>query len=145
MRSPRLLALLVVLLVSVPAASAGTARVPIRHVLLGHSLHGRPIRAVVVGDRSAKQTVLVVGCVHGNECAGAPILTRLKYAQPPPGVALWLVPTMNPDGRAAGTRGNGPGRRPEPHTSRSTGRTSAASITQGRTRSRSPRRGSRGG
>ena len=76
-------------------------------VPLGHSVDGRPIRALVVG--SGPRNVLVVGCIHGNECAGVAVVRALARAKPPTGSRLWLVPTANPDGRARGTRGNARG------------------------------------
>ena len=85
------------------AGSAAASRV----VVLGRSLDGRVIRAVEVGDRAGIR-VLVVGCVHGNECAGMAITTRLERTTPR-GVDLWIVPVLNPDGRAARTRGNARG------------------------------------
>ena len=53
--------------------------------------------------------MLVVGCVHGDECAAFPVVARLIRRPPPPGVQLWVVPSVNPDGRRAGTRGNANG------------------------------------
>jgi len=48
----------------------------------------------------------VVGCIHGNECAGLAITSALAHEPVPRGVQLWLVPEMNPDGTAADTRQN---------------------------------------
>ena len=84
---------------------AGGAAAARRHVL-GHSVDGRPIVAYELGDSSASRKVLVVGCVHGNEPGGVAIANRLVRLPPPPGVDLWVVPTFNPDGEAANTRGN---------------------------------------
>src|SRR5207245_4518767 len=53
--------------------------------------------------------ILVVGCIHGNECAGIAIARRLAAAPPLSGIDLWIVPDLNPDGAAAGTRGNARG------------------------------------
>jgi protein MpaA len=77
--------------------------------LVGHSAQGRRIAAWELGDPSAARKVLVVGCVHGNECAGIAVLDRLRRLGPLDGVDLWLVPDANPDGHAAGTRGNAHG------------------------------------
>jgi protein MpaA len=53
--------------------------------------------------------VLVVGCIHGNEPAGMAIASALIRTAPPVGVNLWVVPDLNPDGVARGTRGNADG------------------------------------
>jgi protein MpaA len=77
-------------------------------VLLGRSVEGRPIEAVEVGDPHSAHRELVVGCIHGNEPAGIAIAQRLEHSSPR-GVDLWIVPDLNPDGRAADTRGNARG------------------------------------
>jgi murein peptide amidase A len=92
-------------LVSGFATSAANAPV-LRHVL-GRSVEGRPIVAFEVGEGSARRE-LVVGCIHGNETAGIAIARRLEHASPK-GLDLWVVPVLNPDGVAAGTRGNARG------------------------------------
>ena len=76
-------------------------------MLLGRSVDGRAITAVEVGDPMGTK-VLVVGCVHGNEPAGIAVANRLEQLSPN-GVDLWVVPDLNPDGRAADTRGNAHG------------------------------------
>ena len=76
-------------------------------VLLGHSSQGRSIRAVEVGDPSGTP-VLVVGCIHGDEPGGIAIARALERLSPH-GLDLWIVPVLNPDGLAAGTRGNAHG------------------------------------
>jgi protein MpaA len=53
--------------------------------------------------------VLVVGCIHGNECAGEAIVAWLEHAAVGPHTDLRLVPNLNPDGAAAGTRGDSRG------------------------------------
>lgn len=78
-------------------------------LVIGHSVEGRPIRATRVGSEAAPFNVLVVGNIHGNEPAGEAIIKRLRKAEPPDGVALWLVRTANPDGRAAVSRHNARG------------------------------------
>ena len=76
---------------------------------LGESTRGRPIRVVVVGDPSAARRVLVVGCIHGDECAGVAVARRLARAPAPAGAALWIVHNVNPDGTALGVRQNARG------------------------------------
>lgn len=97
-----LLALSLLLAIGVATASAST-------LVIGHSVRGRAIVAQVLGAAPAPRKVLVVGCIHGNECAGRAIVSALKRAPVPTGVQLWLVSTMNPDGAAAETRQNADG------------------------------------
>ncbi|CAA9541031.1 MAG: hypothetical protein AVDCRST_MAG79-1867, partial [uncultured Thermoleophilia bacterium] len=78
-------------------------------MLLGRSWQGRPIRVVRLGRADATRNILVVGCIHGTERAGLSVTARLQGATPPPGVALWVLGTLNPDGAAARTRGNARG------------------------------------
>jgi protein MpaA len=75
--------------------------------VLGHSVLGRPVVLERLGDPHGPR-VLVVGCIHGNECAGLAVVRALER-HPPRHVDLWLVPDLNPDGYAAGTRGNADG------------------------------------
>ena len=74
-------------------------------VVVAHSVQGRPLELVHVPGPGPR--VLVVGCIHGDECAGMAVVAALRQAQPQED--LWLVPTLNPDGLAAGTRGNAHG------------------------------------
>jgi protein MpaA len=96
--------LLAALIVLAAAATAGA-----RNVRIGRSVRGRPITAQVLGPDSAPRKILVVGCIHGNECAGIPILSALARASVRAGVQLWLVRELNPDGTAADTRQNADG------------------------------------
>lgn len=80
-----------------------------RIVTIGHSVEGRSMQAEVIGPNSAPRRILLVGCIHGNECAGRAILSALARLRVRRGVQLWLVPEMNPDGAAADTRQNAHG------------------------------------
>ena len=56
--------------------------------------------------------MLVVGCIHGTECAGTAVTRRVQRGRgggPPARADIWAIPDLNPDGRAAGSRGNGRG------------------------------------
>jgi protein MpaA len=77
--------------------------------VLGRSVEGRKLVAVERGDPAASRRVLVVGAIHGNETAGIAVVRRLERLALPAGIDLWLVATVNPDGVAAGTRGNAHG------------------------------------
>jgi protein MpaA len=88
--------------------AASSAATGARRVVLGRSVAGRPIVAFEVGDRDSRRRELVVGCIHGNETAGVAIAKKLEHASPR-GLDLWIVPSLNPDGMAAGTRGNAHG------------------------------------
>jgi protein MpaA len=81
---------------------------PIQQIEIGRSVQGRPIVAIERGTPGGRR-VMVVGVIHGDEAAGTAIVDRLMTAPVPPGVDLWLVPTMNPDGTALGRRGNANG------------------------------------
>ncbi len=66
-----------------------------------------PIIAEHWGPTSGLQ-VLVVGQVHGDECASAFVVNELRQ-RPPQNFGLWLIPTLNPEGHFRGTRTNGSG------------------------------------
>jgi protein MpaA len=94
-----------------PPGAAQEAAAPAPRVQrLGRSVEGRPIGLVRVGDPAAPRKVLVVGCVHGDECAGRSIVDRLRRgAAAPPGAELLLVRNLNPDGLRRRTRQNARG------------------------------------
>jgi protein MpaA len=78
-----------------------------RRLVIGHSVRGRAIVAYRKGDPSADRRVVVVGQMHGDETAGVRTARYIKNHVPVSrGSVLWVVPTMNPDGLAAGTRRN---------------------------------------
>ncbi|HKG36351.1 MAG TPA: M14 family zinc carboxypeptidase [Solirubrobacterales bacterium] len=94
-----------------PGAGGGDAgvRSPTERdvVLLGHSVRGRAVKAVRIGDRDARREVLVVGAIHGDERAGVRVIRRLRRRWADlRGVDLWTVRTVNPDGVARGMRPN---------------------------------------
>jgi murein peptide amidase A len=95
-------------LVGLAAVSAAAGPGVNQTITLGRSVQGRSITAIERGDPRGPN-VLVVGCIHGNETAGIRIVERLARLRPAPGVDLWLVPDLNPDGVQAQTRGNARG------------------------------------
>ena len=100
----RLIPLTVALFWLLAAAPAGA-----RRMVIGKSVQGRPIVAWSIGSDQAPRRILVVGCIHGNECAGLAITSALLHTPVPNGVQLWVVPEVNPDGSAAQTRQNAHG------------------------------------
>ena len=76
-------------------------------VLIGKSDGDLPIIAEHWGPTSGLQ-VLVVGQVHGDECASALLVNEFRQ-KPPENYGLWLIPTLNPEGHFRGTRTNGSG------------------------------------
>ena len=73
--------------------------------LLGRSYEGRPIHAVHVAGEGPR--ILVVGCIHGDECEGIEVTKLLERSQP--SFDLWLVHQLNPDGYARLSRTNAHG------------------------------------
>ncbi len=101
-RRRRLSAVMVAIVCCLFAAMPAGAK----RMVFGRSVQGRPLVAWSFGSDHARRKVLVVGCIHGNECAGLAITSALRHQPVPRGVQLWLVPEMNPDGTAADTRQN---------------------------------------
>ena len=91
-----------------PRARSGAdpAIVAARTLLLGRSEGGQPIVVVHAGDPRGTR-VLIVGCIHGTECAGIAIARLLERARTR--ADLWIVPDLNPDGHAIGARQDGRG------------------------------------
>ena len=77
-------------------------------MIFGSSVEGRPLTVTRRGNLDGVR-VLVIGCIHGNEADGMAIVEQLTRIDPPEGVDLWLVPTINPDGTAADIRHNASG------------------------------------
>ena len=96
-------AALAVLLLALPATAQP------RRLLLGRSVDGRRIEGVELGDPHSRTKLLVVGCIHGNECAGLAIVRALERLPTPSGLDLWVIENLNPDGYAADTRQNAHG------------------------------------
>ncbi len=121
--APASVAVLVMVAAGVePAAGRPDARAPVaprlqqegqqsraRRVVIGHSVDGRPIVAWAYGPSTAARKVLLIGVIHGNEQAGLAITSAERQRRVPPGVQLWIVPELNPDGVAADTRQNAHG------------------------------------
>ncbi|MQA74777.1 MAG: DUF2817 domain-containing protein [Solirubrobacterales bacterium] len=78
-------------------------------VTIGRSAEGRAIRAVAINGLSGGPPALVFGCIHGTECAGMRIARRIHAGRPPKGHGIVVVPDLNPDGLALGSRLNARG------------------------------------
>jgi murein peptide amidase A len=84
--------------------------VPRHREVIGHSRRGREIVAYRLGAADAPSRFLVCGQMHGDEMGGCFVVRKyLIHLAPPRGVQFWIVPTLNPDGRAAGRRTNARG------------------------------------
>lgn len=88
------------------ARTAAMPAVSRRRVRLGDSVQHRPIEALELRGAAPRQTALVVGAIHGDETAGIRVTRVLARSRPLPGVDVWIVLDLNPDGAAAGTRQN---------------------------------------
>jgi Penicillin-insensitive murein endopeptidase/Zinc carboxypeptidase len=85
-------------------------RLAVTRLELGRSALGRRISAVRIDTPGTARTVLVVGCIHGDECAGAVVTRSLaRDGLAPSGRDLLLVHDLNPDGSSRRTRQNGRG------------------------------------
>src|SRR6478672_7186818 len=87
------------------ASITGMALTLATALVVGHSVQSRPIE--LVHARGPGPRILVVGAIHGNETAGIAVVRALRRSHAD--ADLWLVPTLNPDGVAHGTRQNAHG------------------------------------
>ncbi|MCP4248014.1 MAG: murein peptide amidase A [bacterium] len=80
--------------------------------VVGISVEGRPIECRVLGRGS--DVVLIMATIHGNESAGTPLVRRLdahlhRHPDLLASRRVVLLPVVNPDGMAHGTRINARG------------------------------------
>lgn len=83
-----------------------SAAVAPQKLIVGKSSQGRAIVAVRQGDPRASRVLLVVGQMHGDERRAPLVVDEVRRLTPPPGVAIWTIRTLNPDGAAHRTRRN---------------------------------------
>ena len=99
-----------VLLAFATSAGAGHGGNERTRVRFGHSVQGRPLRAVRMGKPHARRTALVVGQIHGDEPVGREVIHALRHLDRGfKHAEVWTVLTVNPDGNRAGVRGNAHG------------------------------------
>ncbi|HET8955536.1 MAG TPA: M14 family zinc carboxypeptidase [Solirubrobacterales bacterium] len=79
-----------------------------RSGIVGRSVQGRSIEVHQLGDPRWSGELLVFGCIHGDEC-GAGSIEPLTGGCPDPSADVFLVPSLDPDGAAAGSRLNARG------------------------------------
>jgi protein MpaA len=77
--------------------------------MVGHSVRGHEIRVVERDGERPGRTVLIVGCIHGTECAGTAVTHRLLSGPAPGAGRLVVIENLNPDGRRLGVRTNARG------------------------------------
>lgn len=82
-----------------------------REVEIGRTALGRPIAALHFVPPSyarPRPPAVLVGAIHGDEPLSAHCLSRLcdDLLERPPGRDAWIIPALNVDGLAAGTKNN---------------------------------------
>jgi protein MpaA len=76
--------------------------------VIGQSVQGRDIIAFRMGDPNGRP-VLLIGVIHGNEAKGFGITQLIRTMPTPPGIDLWIIDSINPDGQFNDTRENANG------------------------------------
>lgn len=98
--------------IAAPSAVAVTDARCQDEIVVGTSRLGTSIVACQLrgSDPAVKRRLLVVGSMHGNETAGIDVVSQLMERDLTGlGANVWVIATVNPDGVAAGTRGNARG------------------------------------
>jgi protein MpaA len=90
------------------ATSRDRSSAVIERRVIGHSVQGREIVAWHLGEPGTR-TYVLISTMHGNEGATRFILQALRDGPAFDGINVWVLPTYNPDGLAAGTRRNAHG------------------------------------
>lgn len=100
---------LVAPVLTAPAQAAESTYVK-KRIVVGTTSKGREIVAYYRGDAQPRRVLLVLGQMHGDEPAGRDTAFQVaRKMRPRAGTGVWVIPSMNPDGRARGTRTNARG------------------------------------
>jgi len=91
------------------APSVANAATQVSPYHFGDSVGHRQLVAVATGAPNAEHTMVIVGCIHGNEGAGIPIIRALRAGATIANVRIWTITCVNPDGHRANTRQNARG------------------------------------
>jgi len=78
---------------------------------IGRSVLGRPIHALAFDPASyarPRPAAILFGAIHGDEPLGVHCLIELarELVAMPPGRQTWIIPVLNPDGLAGGSKNN---------------------------------------
>ena len=97
-------------LLAIGLSGSAPAQLPTEPVVtLGHSVQGRAIEALRIGDTTSPVKALVVGNIHGDEPSGLQITAALRSIPDLQGADIWVIDHLNPDGLAKGRRTNAHG------------------------------------
>lgn len=77
--------------------------------VIGRTVQDRKIYAFHLGDPDDRTTAVFIGAMHGDEQQSDDPIKHLRDHRPIRGVNLWVIPVLNPDGLARGTRKNARG------------------------------------
>lgn len=106
--------LFLILFLVAPLQAAPARQPSVEELTIGVSAQGRPITALRIGNGPIK--LVIVGNTHGAPEANTHVLAtmladyfRANSDDVPPTVRLYIIPTINPDGLALGTRFNARG------------------------------------
>ena len=82
-----------------------------RELEIGRTVMGRPISALHLAPASyarERPPAILFGAIHGDEPLGVHCLVELtrELVAQPPGRDTWIIPALNLDGLAAGTKNN---------------------------------------
>ncbi len=96
---------------TIPPTGEPTVDISLHWDDIGQSVQGRDLEVATIGDRSGA-AVVVVGSIQGDQPNTRDLISYLiedfnrDRNRIPAGVAFHFIPTINPDGNAAGTRRN---------------------------------------